>query len=96
MTDSCSAVLVVQIKKDDEMIFWKGINFTEFALVRRKWQDVYVTVNLQDIFKNKMNLKSSDFEVFIWNPHKENFLISDIQIWLRPGNPYRYSLFREI
>jgi len=96
LTDSCSAVLVVQINKDDEMIFWKGINFTEFELVRGKWQDVYVTMNLQDIFKSKMNFKSSDFEVFIWNPRKENFLISDIQVWLRPGNPYRYSLFSEI
>ena len=94
--DSCSAVLVVQIKKDDEMIFWKGINFTEFALVRGKWQDVYVTVNLQGILKNKMDIKSYDFKAFIWNPHKENFLISDMQVWLRPGNPYRYSLFSEI
>lgn len=96
LTDSCSAVLVVQIEEDDEMIFWKGVNFKEFELVQGKWQDVYLTVNLQNIFKNKRNLKFSDFKVFIWNPHKENFLISDMQVWLRPGNPYRYSLFSKI
>ena len=96
LTDSCSAVLVVQIKRDDEMIFWKGVNFTEFGLEQGKWQDIYITVNLQDIFKNKMKVRFSDFKVFIWNPHKENFLLYDMQIWLRPGNPYRYSLFSEI
>ena len=96
LTDSCSAVLVVQIEEDDEMIFWKAVNFKEFVLEKGKWQDVYLTVNLQGILKNKMDIKSYDFKAFIWNPRKENFLISDMQVWLRPGNPYRYSLFSGI
>ncbi len=93
LTDSCSALLVVQVDKNGKRVSWKGVDFNSFGLVPGKWQDVYATVNLQDALKNKMNIKGVDFKAFIWNPGHGDFLISDIKIEMREGNPYRYALF---
>jgi len=93
LTDSCSALLVVQIEKKGKKVFWKGMNFKSFGPEKGKWQDVYLTVNLQDALKSKMSTKGVSFNFFIWNPNREDFLISEIKIEMRKGNPYRYALF---
>ena len=93
LSDSCSALLVVQINRKGKKVYWKGVNFKSFGLNTGKWQDVFLTVNLQDALKNKMSVKDVEFKFFIWNPNREDFLISEISIEMRKGNPYRYALF---
>ncbi len=93
LSDSCSALLVLQIEMKGKKIFWKGINFKTYGLEPGKWQDVYLTENLQDALKNKPNVNGVDFKFFIWNPYKDDFLISNIEMGMRKGNPYRYALF---
>ena len=93
MSDSCKALLVVQITGKGEKIFWKGVNFETYGIRPGEWQDVFLTVNLQDALKNKMKVKNVDFKFFVWNPYGEEFLISRLSIEMRKGNPYRYALF---
>lgn len=93
LTDSCSALLVVQVDKKGKRVSWKGVSFKTFGLVKGKWQDVYLTVNLQDAMKNKMNIKDVNLKAFIWNPGHDDCLVSNIKIEMREGNPYRYALF---
>ncbi len=93
LTHLSNALCVVQIKKNKKIIFWKGINFKTLNIKPHEWQEVYFTLNLQDMMRNKMNINNTVFDFFIWNPHKNDFFISNIKINMRQGNPYRYSLF---
>jgi len=93
LTDSCSALLVAQLERDGKRVSWKGMKFAEFGLQKGRWQDVYLTLNIQDALKNRMNLEDCKLRVFIWNPGHSDFLVRDFQIEMRPGNPYRYALF---
>jgi len=91
------AALVAEIKKEDETVRWLAGNFKDFNLKPGTWQKVFLTVDMQTAMNDKNKLENSFvFKMFLWNKNKSRFLVKNIKIYIRPGNPYRYVLFTDI
>ncbi|RLD35370.1 MAG: hypothetical protein DRJ02_00695 [Bacteroidetes bacterium] len=91
------AALVAEIKKEGETVRWLAGNFKDFNLKPGTWQKVFLTVDMQTAMNDKNKLDNSlAFKMFLWNKNKSRFLVKNIKIYIRPGNPYRYVLFTDI
>ncbi|MCF6169384.1 MAG: glycosyltransferase family 39 protein [Bacteroidales bacterium] len=90
------AALVAVIKKGDETLRWKAVNFSSFGLKKGKWANVFMTTDLLSAIGQKGEIEGCTFQTYIWNPDSSEFLIRSYSITSRPGNPLRYSLFYDI
>ena len=91
------AALVAEIKKEDETVRWLAANFKDFDLNPGTWQKLFLTVDMQTAMNDKNKLENDlAFKMFLWNKNKSRFLVKNIKIYVRPGNPYRYVLFTDI
>jgi len=89
--------LVAEIRKNKEMVRWQAANFRDFDLVPGTWQKIFLTVDMQVAMKDKNRIDSNYvFNMFLWNKNKSQCLVRSVNIYKRPGNPYRYVLFTDI
>ena len=51
------------------------------------------SVKLSDIAHKKGN---TQVEIYLWNNEQTNYLIHNVEIWKREGNPYLYAIFEKI
>jgi hypothetical protein len=87
------AVIVGEIKSKQETAVWRGSNIAELNLQPGGWQKAFLTIDLQQTLNNKSkNFADYQFTTYIWNRGHNHFLVKDMKIYLRPGNPDRYSL----
>lgn len=86
------AVIVTEIFKGDERLVWRGFDFKEFELNKGEWHKIFATLDIQNALNNKMNIDNCQLRVYVWNPQKNDFLINEIRIMMRPGNPIRFAL----
>ncbi len=91
--DSCSAVIVSQLNSKGKPISWSGKNIEKYTPKINQWKQVFYTMGIQLLMKSKFKDDSPVFLSYIFNPRKNNFLISEINITIRKGNPYRYGLY---
>lgn len=88
----CDAVLVVEIKKGDEQISWRGFDFQKYNLKKGERQKFFATLDVQKALNNNMNIEGYSVNIFVWNPNHSAFWINEITISSRPGNRNRYDL----
>jgi len=88
----CDALLVIEIKKGDEQLAWRGFDIGAFHFSEGVEHKFYATVDIQKVLDDEINLSSCKAEVYIWNRNKNTFWIDEMKISFRPGNPFRYSL----
>ncbi len=94
--DKDQSGLVVVIKKGEETLWWKSVNFNKFEPKNGEWTDVYLTADLLAAIGQKEDVEGCRLETFLWNPDAGDYLIRMYKITTRPGNPYRYGLFYDI
>jgi hypothetical protein len=87
-----NAVIVGEIKKGEELIFWRGSDFAQFRIFPGISQKVFLTLDIQKAMSDKNNINGELLRFYIWNRDNQQFKISKIKIYLRPGNPGRYCL----
>ncbi len=83
------ALLVSSITTMDSTIYWTAMEFSQFKSIEdsSEWLTIHQTLKLSDIY---FNYKQPKFNFFIWNKKHSNFIIDDLRIDLRKGNPYLY------
>lgn len=90
-------ILVSSLSSNDKNIFWSGSSFDKFitntCTDNEDWITVHHSVKLSDVYLNYRNIQ---LEVYIWNKGLNRFLIDDLTIKLRKGNPVIYGLFEKI
>jgi uncharacterized membrane protein len=80
------ASLVVSIEKGKNKYVWLESNFDNFILNNKKGK-VFLSVRLADYFyPSKAKLK-----MYIWNKQKDRYLLDNLNIIVRAGNPYIYG-----
>ncbi|MES2589155.1 MAG: glycosyltransferase family 39 protein [Bacteroidota bacterium] len=88
------AILIVSLEAKDSAYYWGGSSFETFkiesktSIARNKWISVHHSFKLSQDFLKVEDLK---LKVFIWNRGKQNFLVDNIEIKLRDGNPIIYG-----
>ncbi len=87
-----NAVIVGEIKKGEELIFWRGSDFAQFGIFPGISQKVFLTMDIQKAMSDQNNINGELLRFYIWNRDNQQFKISKIKIYLRPGNPGRYCL----
>lgn len=88
-----NAVLVVEVKRGNEAVNWLGKNLYEFELKNGESEKVNYTIYLHDALKTSTDIEGCTIKFYVFNPNQNHFLIENILITTRPGNPYRYALF---
>ncbi len=87
-------ILAASINSPSENIYWGGTPVTKFisgsdsSSVR-----VHHSVNLPIV---KHLAHGQTLKAYFWNKEKESFLIHDMKIRVRKGNPYIYGLYEPI
>ena len=85
-----SNALIVSTLDDDTInIDWRSTPFSIFNLIPNSWSTVTHSIKLPDIIKNAVNPR---LKIFIWNNEKQNFLVDNVKISVRRGNPRLYWL----
>jgi len=87
-----NAVIIGEIKKGKELVRWQSSKISDFEVITGKWQKAFLTIDLQIAMKNENKIEDQLLKFYIWNKGHNQFLIRDIRVFLRPGNPERYSL----
>lgn len=85
-------MLVATLDSDGENIYWGSTSFANFVPCRPspgQWVSVHHVVKLSDIYLKYTGLQ---FKTYIWNKGSASFLVDDLQIELRKGNPVIYGL----
>ncbi len=88
----CNPILVGEIKKGDIQLSWLGFNFGDFEFAEGRWQRFYATIDIQKALNDKEKVDNCTLDLYLWNPNKNRFLLKEISIVRRPGNPDRYGL----
>jgi hypothetical protein len=86
------AVLVGEIKNNNDLIHWLGADFSEFMSVPDQSQKIFLTIDIQKALSDKNRLNNKVLRFYIWNRNREQFAIEKIKIYVRSGNPDRYRL----
>lgn len=81
-------VLVIEIVNEEDENHWFGLSMSDFRGVFK----VIGSLKLSDI---STPIEGS-LKVFIWNKGKEEFIVENIKIFSRRGNPKIYGLFYPI
>ena len=95
-SDSTDELLLVAILSNNEdEIYWGAASLKEFSIPIKNtdWKLIMQSIKLSDISEIGSNTM---LKVFVWNKSKSHFIIDDIEIKIRAGNPILYSLFNKI
>lgn len=85
--------LVATLSTEDSVYYWGASTFYTYKTNKTSkegWVTVHHSVKLSDINVDMEKLK---LNVNIWNKSRSNYLVDDIIIKLRTGNPMIYKLF---
>lgn len=94
--DLPEVLLVATLEADGKVIHFGGADFRSFfepGLFQDDWFRVHHSVKLADV-----DLRRNDLwlKVFVWNKWKDNFMIDNLSVTVRDGNPIIYSLYEKI
>lgn len=86
------AMITSSLDNDDGNVDWRSTSFGSFQDTTKTndhWITVYHTIKLSDI-----NVRDKDLrlKIGVWNVEKEKFMLDNIQIKRRKGNPYLYGI----
>ncbi len=90
------AVLIATLESHGEIIYYGGSDFKDFIIsdsVSQRWESVHYTMKLSDI---NLNFKDLVLKVYVWNKNHQHFVVDDIVICRREGNPILYWLVEPI
>ncbi len=97
ITDTISkGLLVSSVIENGESIYWNATNIQDYKPDSGDWAMLYLSVDIQNTLRSRSNMKGLTLKVNVWNPTKANLMVDEIKIYLRNGNPLRYSLYRKI
>ena len=90
-------LLVATLNSTDQNFFWSGTSFDRFitntCLDKKNWITIHHSVKLSDM---NLNYPDIQLQIYVWNKGLNKFLIDDISINLRKGNPMIYGLVEKI
>lgn len=89
-------VLVMELKKGNELIAWRGLNTRNYPLYRDIWNQVYFSMDLQEAIPKEEDIQNLVLHTYLWNQSKNSFAVVNSYIRVLEGNPLRYSLFNKI
>jgi len=96
LSDTIDALVVVSVENNGKPLIWNGSPFYKFIPsenAEKNWNTIF---NATEIYLTKNKLRNSQLKVYIWNKGKNRFLIDDIRISIRKGNPVKYGLSEKI
>lgn len=90
-------LLVATLNSTDQNFFWSGTSFDRFITNtchdKKDWITIHHSVKLSDM---NLNYPDIQLQIYVWNKGLHKFLIDDISINLRKGNPMIYGLLEKI
>jgi hypothetical protein len=89
-------VLVMELKKGNELIAWRGLNTKDYPLRLNKWDRIYLSIDLQEAIPLEENFQNLIFNTYLWNQSQNSFEVINSHIRVFEGNPFRYALFSKI
>jgi hypothetical protein len=76
--ENTEALVVIDIYRGENQIFWRGNNISDFYNPNYNWQKVISIFNVNDELQ-----KNDEIKIYIWNPKKEVLWIDDLKIALQ-------------
>ena len=88
-------MLVGTLSNNENQIYWGAASLKELSIpiLNTDWKLIMQSIKLSDISEVGPN---TILKVFVWNKSKSEFIIDDIKIKIRVGNPILYSSFNKI
>lgn len=94
--DLTASVLVMEVKEGNNNLLWSGFNTKEEVKnieVDNKWITYHGTLKMdKSVFHNKEAM----LKVYIWNKEGRSFLLDDLKLSVRKGNPIVYGIVNPI
>jgi hypothetical protein len=87
-----NAWLVVSVTSDTRNIYWNSIPVSDYLSPGQTGR-VFISMRLSDI---EMRHHRMMFKTFLWNPGRLNYIIDNITVRVRSGNPVIYGLYKKI
>ncbi len=89
-----SAFIAASIIEEGETIYFGATDFSNYILDTNEWKSIFLSIDIQGALKGRDSTNGLTVKIVVWNPKNNRVLIDDIAIYLKPGNPLRYSLYR--
>lgn len=86
------AMFIGEIKNGSITKHWKSIRLSDFGVNPGKWQKGFLTLDIQTGLNNRNQIEDQMLRFYIWNKSNDKFFVRKINVYLRPGNPDRYTL----
>ncbi len=86
------ALLVISLKGKKGQVAWTASSFADYDPLSGEWYTVYHTFRPGRYFRNR-NL---ELKTYVWNPEGDRFLLDELRVRSRPGNPVLYGLTEKI
>lgn len=87
-----NAWLVVSVTSDKRNIYWNSIPVRDYLSPGQTGR-VFISMRLSDI---EMRHHRMMFMTFLWNPGKLNYIMDNVTVRVRSGNPVIYGLFKKV
>ena len=89
-------VLVMELKKGNELISWRGLNTRNYPIKQNAWNQVCFSMDLQEAVPEEESIQNLILHAYLWNQSQNSFDILNSHIRVIEGNPLRYTLFNKI
>jgi hypothetical protein len=87
------ALLVCTLEKKGTIIEWQASRFRDYITSYDRWNRIYFSMRFADL---PIRAQDLTMKLYVWNHEKQNFVVDDLEIIIRQGNPVLYGLFQPI
>lgn len=87
--------LVFEIKDGENVVAWRSSSTEEWIKPNGKWQNIYFSVQLNELIKTQPLSKNLTLNIYFWNSDKQPISIDNFSVKIKKGNKYIYSLLED-
>ncbi len=89
-------LLVVSVMDGDKVVFWNSSDITDYSPQLNSRINLHIGIDLQTALQGYNSLNGLDLRFNIWNKDGLELKIYSFEVFARPGNPIRYSLYNKL
>ncbi len=90
-----NGLLVFEIVNAENSIAWRSSDTKDWIKPSNNWQDMYFSVQLNELIKKNQLNNNLKLNVYFWNQDKKAISIDNISIKISEGNHLIYSLLED-
>ncbi len=91
LKDNANIALVISLEENGISICWISACLKDYIFSIKKWYSLFYSLKLADV----KTTKNTELKIYIWNKDKTKFLVDDMKVQVRYGNPILYGLIEK-